>query len=272
MVATSRGGYLNTILWKTDKESRYLAFLTAIEDVPKLAIHFFQAANGWRTFVCRRNEIYEDESNGECAICEMAERDLEDGDKKESRFKANWKHFAIAVELEPIEERVNGKKQITGFELKMETYENKAGEEVTVPVFGLVSQALTNFWTPLSVMVDRKGDLTEQVIEVVRSGGKKSKVSYNFFDYPGREQVDVLLEEYEDRIPSLIDWITEKGSKEHYDRELDGFDPEAEEDEGEQSASTDSQDDSTQKSQSKFDELKSQLESRNEGTSGDEAA
>jgi hypothetical protein len=262
MVSTRKGGrrYIPNIYWKVDGENdlRYLAFLTPLAEVPRLLMHgFVRTPNGPRTFVCRKNEIFEDENpTGDCPVC--------DEFKKAPRNQ--W--LALAVELEPVMERVNGRQVITGFTPKMDEWEfEKDGktETGTAPHVGIVSQALKNFWTPFSAKVNREitrkgvGDLQEVVYEIQRVGKTKDDTTYLFEPYEADLRPD--LSEYD--FPTLEDWIESKGSAEYYAEELlggvedDGDSPSSGE---EATPSADAQEEAA----SRFDALKARLEEREE--------
>jgi len=207
--AKGGGKYTPFIYWKESKERKFLAFVTPIEEVPTLNVHpFVQTPNGKRFFVCRKNDFLLEDSGGACVLCD------------EHNEKPVTRNAAVAVVLEPVEEKVNGKKKITGFELKMRTFERKDGTEETVPEVGMVVQAASNFFMPLASFTTRKGDITDYPLEVERIG-KDQKTSYQFYEYPDDMRPD--LSEYKDEIPNIIDWISEKGSTEYYQSELDGY-------------------------------------------------
>jgi hypothetical protein len=268
MVSTRKGGrrYIPNIYWKVDGENdlRYLAFLTPVAEVPRLLLHpFVRTPNGGRTFVCRKNEIFEDEnSTGECPIC--------DEFKKAPRVQ--W--LAMAVELEPIMERQNGRQVVTGFKPKMDEWEyEKDGKTETgsAPHVGIVIQALKNFWTPLAAKVNREltrkgvGDLTEIVYEIQRVGKTKDDTTYLFEPYEPELRPD--LSEFE--FPTLEDWIESKGSLQYYDEELsggveeDGGSPESSNEEPTSSPTAEDQEDT----QSRFEALKTALEEREQAES-----
>jgi hypothetical protein len=267
MVSTrkGKGRYLPNIYWKAgDDEPKFLAFLTPLQEVPRLLMHgFVRTANGPRTFVCRKNEIFEDENpTEECQVCD----DFKNA-KGESKYPPRNQWLALAVELEPVTERVNGRQKITGFNVVMDEWEyEKDGktEKGTAPHVGIVSQALKNFWTPFSAKVNREitrngvGDLNEIVYEVSRVGKTKDDTTYLFEPYAPELRPD--LSEFD--FPSLEDWIETKGSAKYYEEELsDGV---AEEDgddtpsEPEKASAASDQEDTS----SRFDALKARLEER----------
>lgn len=258
---SGKGRYLPGIFWKEDKEIRFVAFLKPVNDVPKLMTHFILTANGWRTFVCRKNEIFEDENpNGECTICD------------DFKKKASWQWLATAVEMTPVEKRENGRKVTVGYEILMDEWEyEKDGktEKATAPHIGIVSQSLSNFWTPLTAVVEREqmkngyGDLDEVVYEIQRSGKGKKGTSYLFYASAPDERPD--LSEYLDEFPTLEDWIEQKGSLEYYEEELSGGIESDDEDESGDTKPEPSRERGEQpEATSRFDELRSKLEAREE--------
>jgi hypothetical protein len=262
MVSTRKGGrrYIPNIYWKAgDDEPKYLAFLTPLAEVPRLLMHgFVRTPNGPRTFVCRKNEIFEDENpTGECPIC--------DEFKKAPRNQ--W--LALAVELEPEYERKNGRQVIVGFKPKMDEWEyEKDGKTETgsAPHVGIISQALRNFWTPFSAKVNREitrkgvGDLTEIVYEISRVGKTKDDTTYLFEPYEPELRPD--LSEFE--FPTLEGWLEEKGSSAYYEEELSG----GVEDDGDSPESSNEEQAPTAEeqasSESRFEALKAKLEEREE--------
>jgi len=207
--ARRKGRYTPFIYWTENNESKYLAFLTPIEEVPTIQVHpFIPTPGGKRLFVCRKNAFLLEESGGVCPLCD-------DHDEKPVT-----RQVALAVELKPIEKRESGRKQITGFSVLMDEFEKQDGSTATAPHVGMVIQASSNFWMPLSSFTTRKGDITEYVLEVQRVG-KDQKTIYQFFEYNGDSRPD--LSEFEDDVPDLIEWIAEKGSEEYYASELDGY-------------------------------------------------
>lgn len=255
-----KGKYLPAIYWKNADDTRYLAYLTPLSEVPKLPIHMLETAQGWRTFVCRKAEIFEDENpKGECYIC--------DSDVFTDRQKnPAWKFLALAVELEATQERIDGRQKTTGFTILMDEWDAKDEEGKDIkrqaPHVGIVSQARTNFWTPFTAEVEREvnnngiGDLNEVVYEIVRIGKGKDGTSYKFYAYDMRPD----LTEYMDTFPSLEDWIEDKGSLAHYEESLSGG---VETDESEDGDSpTTSPKEVEEEPSDKFEALKASLEDR----------
>jgi hypothetical protein len=250
-----KGRFLPAIYWKDNNESRYLAFVTPVAEVPKLPIHFIRTANGWRDFVCRKSEIFEDENpTGACEICDRY--------KKKPDFKA----VALAAELTPEFSRENGRKRVTGFEMLMDEWESEQDgktETRQAPHVGIIKQAFKNFWTPFVAEIEREqtrngvGDLNEVVYEIVRVG-KGNSTTYKFYAYEERPD----LSEYLDGFPTLEDWIEEKGSLAYYENELSGgVEPDEPEDD-EPEAPREKGD--TSDARSRFDELAANLQQRDE--------
>jgi len=249
MTSGRRGGFIPTIYWKQKDETHYLAFLTALDEVPKLLTHFIQTTGGWRYFICRKNEIFEDESNGECPICEMKSLG--------KNAQPVYRHLALAVELEPKYEQKNGRKVVSGYEVLMDEWTDKEGNDKTTPHVGVVSESAKNFWTPFAAhvlrMVERgvNAELENTVYEVVRNG-KGDQTSYSFYEDDNRPDLSEL------EVPTLEDFIEEKGALEYYEKELSGG---VEEDDSE-TEETSSREKGTQETESDFDKLKAELESK----------
>ena len=265
--SSGKGRYLPGINWKDHEEVHYLAFLTPIAEVPRLPIHWVRTPNGWRPFVCRKCEIFEDENpEGACVICDEYV-------EKNKRYAARNQWMAVAVELTPVEERVNGRKQITGFEILMDEWESKSddGKEETrsAPHVGLVAQALGNFWTPFTAKVNKQisrtgsGDLDETVYEIQRLGKGKNSTNYMFEAFDPDQRPD--LSEFVDNFPRLEDWIEQKGSLEYYDEMLSGG-VEGDENDEESEPEVEAQETAQEKAESKFEALAAKLEAREEET------
>lgn len=199
------GKFTPVIYWKEDQETKYLAFITPIEDMYTLDQHTVKTKNGWRSFVCRKNEAFLDESNGECPACDLYNN------------KPGRKHFALAAELDQVEERVGGRKTVTDLTVKMIERE-KDGKTVQYPRIGVVVQSASNFFDYLKGYDAQRADITTLSFEIQRSG-QKTNTSYNFFPIP---DLRPDLTEFEEDYPSLIDYIAEQGSIERYAEELEG--------------------------------------------------
>jgi len=143
----------------------------------------------------------------------------------------------------------------------LDKWETQEGEERSAPHIGVVLQAPKNFWIPLSVKVERKGDLDELVYEVIRVG-KKDGTTYQFEDYDAKLRPD--LSEFE--FPSIVEWIADKGSTEYYDSELSGYKGQDEDDFSNDTADSEkpaSVSKGTQpEADERFEALKAQLQER----------
>lgn len=217
------GKYTPVIFWgKTGPDAvKHLAFITPIEEMYTLDYHTVKTKNGWRSFVCRKNEAFLDESNGDCVLCDTYNN------------KPGLRHFALAAELEAVEEKVGGRKVITDLRVKMVEKENKEGKTVAYPRIGVVVQAASNFYDYLKAYDAQRADITTISFEVQRSG-VGSTTSYQFF--PSDIRPD--LSEFESDYPSLIDYIAEQGSVERYAAEVEGVEVEEQKKGGSRPAST----------------------------------
>lgn len=200
--------YTPYISWKTD-ESKNLFFITPIEEVPKVLMHNFVRKyvidnNGvrkerWLTFMCRKDPAWRSESNGYCPLCD----DI--GHKATERF------VALAVEVEPIME---GKRTV-GVKVAYREATDKDGNEVEYPAVGLVVQGPKFFGT--LVAYDQKRDISELSWDITREG-EGLKTQYVFFPIEGMPSLDEIAS----AIPDLNEILSELGSQEKYDRDLEG--------------------------------------------------
>lgn len=207
--ARSGGSFTPTIFWKEDGETHYIAWITPAEEFITLDVHMVECRNsehdwGWRTFVCRKNEAFEDESDGKCALCDVH------GDRSTRQT------YALAAELDAVEERIEGRRQITGLQVKMIEVE-RDGETKEYPRIGVINQGPGNFYSYFTSYDTQRAPITTLPFEIVRDG-KGTKTKYQVFPVPDLPVPD--LTEFEANFPDLIQHIAEQGSEARYTEEL----------------------------------------------------
>lgn len=199
----SKKSFTPVIYWKENNEAKFLSFITPVSEFVTTSVHIYRTSEGWRTFICRKDPVFLDESMGHCPLCD----ELDDSPSR--------KHLAIAAELEPVVKSEGGRRQITDLNLKFIEIE-RDGETKSYPRIGLVMQAATNFFNYLTAYDTQRDDITNVSFEIVRQG-KDTKTTYSFFDYQMRPDFSA----YEEHIPDLLGYIEEKGSLSYYEEELD---------------------------------------------------
>lgn len=91
--------------------------------------------------------------------------------------------YMVAVELEPeFGAASRGRKKLVAVAPKTRTFENRDGEEVTVPVVGVIKQSWGNFWASLEALQEDKDlDLSKVVFAVQKTGSGKD-TSYTWIE------------------------------------------------------------------------------------------
>lgn len=174
--------FVPTIKWSADKESKYILVLTPINETTTVDLHEWikvgegtsragKAYDKFEQFISRK-----DDGIGE------SYDDIEDRLGKLPRRRT----IAVAVELEPVLETVNGRQRPKGFVVKTDSYTNREGEEVTYPVIGVVVQASRNFFGWLGSFDNTQAPITETPMQVVRRG-TDSDTTYDFVPFIDQE-------------------------------------------------------------------------------------
>lgn len=181
--------FLPNLYWKNDKEAKYVLFLNTAEDfVTADMIHFIPADGHFESVVAKT----------EPAIGETHDAFVE---KWQAPVKTTT--LGVAVELEPVMEKVGQRTKPTGFTVATRDFTRKVydddgnatdeEEEVTTPVIGLVSQSPHNFFNHVSEWDATESPVHETPLKITRSGDKKN-VSYNVAGYDVLVDLDPLFE------------------------------------------------------------------------------
>jgi hypothetical protein len=142
------GKFMPNFKWDNG-ETKYLQFLTPIEDVPTVLYHNFiitgfkdDGSPRYDSFISRRDEGIDGAEGYDPLI---------------DRFQEvpSRRSIALAVELEPITETSGARKKIVGFDVATRQFE-KEGKTVTVPNVALVIQSPSIFFGYLATFSDVK--------------------------------------------------------------------------------------------------------------------
>jgi hypothetical protein len=174
-----RGGgksleYWNYVRWSADGDTKYIAWLTPASQLITVQLH------EWI-------ELPEQTKSGKSRYGFYIDRRDpcigEDYDDLTDRLDVLSKRrtLGVAVELEPTYTTANGRKKVSGFNVKTETFNktNEDGDEVEVeaPIIGIVNQARGNFYRWFA-SYDESYDPIEDVPFEVKRQGKGSDTSY----------------------------------------------------------------------------------------------
>lgn len=168
------------LFWR-DGDERYIQFITPLAQIPTVPAYNVRVGTSQTTQkAIMRTLIDPRPVEGKDAYNPLAER---------WGLEPKPKQIAVAVELEPVFEKVDGRKKRTGFKVSERTFTyqkgDRAGEEVTVPNVGVVINTHL-FFKYLTTWDEDKGDITQTPFKVVRVGGDKN-TTYNFIPYEGEK-------------------------------------------------------------------------------------
>jgi hypothetical protein len=199
------------IYWK-EGDARTLAFITPIDEVPRIKIHQMvqipddtkEKGHKWESFLCQKDPTMVEAYGGKCVLCDTI------GHKATDRFAA------LAVELKPVKQG----KEIVSWEVEYSKFTRQDGTEVEIPRWGLVLQGAKNFFSYLAAYDETKGDITKLGWEIVREGGG---VGTKYHMYPEK---GVSLPDFADlELPDLDDLLRDMGTAEHYNSNLSEVEP-----------------------------------------------
>jgi hypothetical protein len=180
-----------SIYWSDDKEVKYLHFLNAIEDIPRLEmINFIPIKNSEGERVAFGSVISRaDPCFGDDAVNPDPLVDKWDAPVKDS-------NLFVAVELEPVMEEKRGRQKPVGFRIKMVEFErrirNEAGEltddteTVTAPAYGFIQESASNFGAVLGSHDASEFPIEEWPIKIQRIG-KSTDTKYTVGGYEDME-------------------------------------------------------------------------------------
>lgn len=194
-----RGGdfkpFVKSIFWRDDGDERFLLFLNPVDEVPQFdLIEFIETERGYPETAVAKTDPYFGE--------------------KTDKFEKDWdatphvRNVAIAVELEPLVEVVNGRHKAKSFEVMTEEFSRKVidpetgeateeTEDVVAPLVGVVTQSPSNFFNVLSSCDDTDFPVHETAVRVKRIG-KDSNTTYKVDGFEDQE-ID---------LSNLIEYIT----------------------------------------------------------------
>jgi hypothetical protein len=170
-----QGGFTRTLVWK-EGETKYVQFVTPLDMVRLVLMHQFikvgktkDGADRFMEFVSRTDIQFEGDPNfGYDPLIERFGLD------------PKLRTLAIAVEMDPITERVSNRNKVVGFRPTTRTFERKDGTEVTVIDQKLVNQTEFTFFSTLRELDDDR-PFNNYVWKVKRTGSSKD-TRYTFLD------------------------------------------------------------------------------------------
>lgn len=208
-------------------ETKYLQFLTSIDEIPTVLMHRFitvgfreDGSPKYADFISRRDSALDGP---------------EGYDELIDRFGSNpsQRCIAIAVELEPIYKKNGTKKVLEGFDVAYREYTDSEGNEKSVPNVALVIESPFTLFTHVTNFADIKP--IEDVVFAVKRNGKGTDTSYTLIeagealDLEDDEEIGAFFEEFdfdayldnladEDRMRELIaplddDFVVNKWAK-----------------------------------------------------------
>lgn len=192
-----------TIFWKDDGDEKYLLFLNPLEDIPQVdAIGFIPVARkkadgtkytAYETVIARTDP----------ALGEAEDPMVEQWDAKPKET-----NIAVAIELEPDFEEINGRKKPVGFKVKTREFERRVRDEdgdltddletVVAPQIGFVSGSPHTLFQSISAH-DQDMPLEAWPVKIKKIGSGTTQS----FNVTGFEDVSVNLDDLQE-----IDGIT----------------------------------------------------------------
>lgn len=196
--------YLKSIFWKDDKEEHYVLFLNDIDGpdgIPTFdMVQFIEDENGHFQEVVAKTDGF---------FSERTDPFAEEWDATVVK-----RSLAIAVELEPINEVVKGRKKPVGFEVRTEEYTRKVvdedgevtdeEEEVTTPVIGYVVASPNTFFNHVENYDANEAPVNETAVKITRLG-KDKHTSYALQGYDDQKIDLTNLLDYLDGVSYIRD-------------------------------------------------------------------
>lgn len=155
-------------------ETKYLQFLTSIDEIPTVLMHRFitigtreDGSKKYADFISRRDPALDGP---------------EGYDELIDRFGSNPSHrcIAIAVELVPVYDKQGTKKVLAGFDIATREYTDSEGNEKEVPNVALVIESPFTLFTHVTNFADIKP--IEDVVFAVKRNGKGTDTSYTLIE------------------------------------------------------------------------------------------
>jgi len=156
------GKYAPILRWEGG-EKKYIQFLDSMDEIITVLMHQWiivgQREDGrenYERFISRRDPMLD----GADGYDELIER---------FGVTPTERSIALVVEVEPAYSSGSGRKKIEGFDLAERQYENKDGETITVPNFGLIIESPKTFFNTLAEY-NESAPIDEVIYEVKRLG------------------------------------------------------------------------------------------------------
>lgn len=206
------------LFWKSDGDVKYLLFLNDIATIPTVDLIGFIPVKGKKGNGDEFEYPEQVIARTDAAIGENSDPMTDEWDAKPKETCV-----AVAVELEPVLETVNGRQRPTGFEVKTVTFDRRVrddegeltdeSEEVEAPVVGFITQSPRNFFNVVSSYDAEEAPIEETPVKILRVGSKADTV-YTIAGYPDMEvDLGILVDTIEnlnyigDDLDDLLDAI-----------------------------------------------------------------
>jgi hypothetical protein len=176
-----------SLFWKGDGASKFLLFLNPISEIPTVDMIGFIPVKGKKA----NGDSFEYK---EQVIARTDPAIGEESDPMVKEWEANPKetNVAVAIELDPVFEEVNGRKRPVGFEVLTTEFDRRIRDEngdltsdtetIEQPSFGFVTQSPFNFFNVLTSYDNEEAPIENTPLKIVRVGDKNP--SYTINGYP----------------------------------------------------------------------------------------
>lgn len=186
---TGGGKFTPTFQWEKN-ETKYLMFLTPVDEIPTVLMHRFIIV-GYREETGK--EIYENFISRR----DPALDGPEGYDPLIDRFgvQPSQRCIALAVEVTPEWSSGSGRKTITGFDVATRQFETKDEGTKEVPNVALVIESPFTFFNQLTTLADMGENIEDSIFAVKRTGGG-TDTSYTFLRVGEAFDVEDDLEDF----------------------------------------------------------------------------
>jgi len=178
-----------SMFWANHDDSKYLLFLNPLSEIPEVDMIGFLPQKGKKS---NGDEfVYYEQTIARTDPCLDNPRST---DPLVEKWDASPKRtcVAVAVELEPTVEEVNGRNRPTGFAVKTTSYDRRIRDEegeltdeyetVEAPVIGFVTQSPHNFFNVVTSFDNNEGPIESTALKITRVG-KDSSTTYTVNGY-----------------------------------------------------------------------------------------
>ncbi len=195
-----------SIFWKAGDE-RFVLIATSVDDMPSADMIHFIPVEHERQDGTTWTENASVIARTDPAIGESSEELVD-----EWNAKIRTDNLVVAVELEPVTEKIRGRERPVGFQVKMLEVDRRVRDEdgnvtdevetVTTPSWGFISQAVGNFGASVVAYDQSESPINETPVKIMRVGGDKN-TTYQIHGYP--ELLDKLdVQPFLDSLDSIV--------------------------------------------------------------------